>query len=468
VEVQLRSSWYAIKCLSASAIVLVAASWPQDCIAETLMSMLARVYQSNPQINAERARLRGIDEGVPQALSGYRPQVAVGLSAGLQSIKNLFPDSTTQSQQLRPWMAGITLTQPLFNGFKTGNSVRQAEAQVLSGRESLRNVEQTVFVGAVTAFMNVLADQTLVEAQRANVTFLKETLESTRTRLRVGDGTPTDVAQAEARFNRGVADLNAAEVALAIDQATYAQFVGAAPGKLAPPAPVDRLLPGARDEALAISRRENPTVVGATHDVDVAQAAIKIAESALMPNVSVQGGLSRSVETDTTFGTSRTDQASVIGQATVPLYDGGLAAAQVRQAKETLTQVRVVLDQTRVLNDTAVVTSWSTNEGAKTAISAGEAEVRAAGLALEGVQKEYQAGKRTLIEVLNANQDLMAARVRLLQAQRDRTVASFTLLGAIGRLDHKSLGLNTPDYEPQVHYSQVRDAWHGLRTPEGR
>jgi outer membrane protein len=459
----------AVRSLSASVVAFaIAAVSPQGCAAETLMSTLARVYQSNPQLNAERARQRATDEGVPQALAGYRPQVSAGLSAGLQSVKNVFPDSTTQSQQLRPWMAGITLTQPLFNGFKTANSVRQAESQVLSGRQSLRNIEQAVFVGAVTAFMNVLADQGLVEAQRANVTFLKETLESTRIRLRVGDGTPTDVAQAEARFNRGLADLNAAEVALAIDQATYTQFVGIAPGKLTPATPIDRLLPAAREVALAISRRENPTIVGATYDVDTAQAAIKIAESALMPVVSAQGNLSRSVETDTTFGTTRTDQASIVGQATIPLYDGGLAAAQVRQAKETLMQARVMLDQTRVLNDTAVVTSWSTNEGAKTAITAGEAEVRAATLALQGVQKEYQAGKRTLIEVLNANQDLLAARVRLLQAQRDRVVASFALLGAIGRLDHKSLGLNTPEYEPQTHYSQVRDAWHGLRTPEGR
>jgi outer membrane protein len=460
-------SWRGVKALVLAA-PLLAALPAQPAVAETLMGMLARVYQTNPQLNAERARLRGTDEGVPQALAGYRPQLAAGLLAGVQSVKSVFPDSTSQSQLLRPWTAGLTLTQPLFNGFKTASSVRQAESQVLSGRESLRNVEQTVLVAAVTAYMSVLADQTLVDAQHANVTSLQETLESTRARLRAGDTTPTDVAQAEARVNRGLADLNAAEVALAIDQATYAQLVGVRPGRLAPAGPIERLLPTTRDQALAVSRRENPAIVGATHDVDAAQSAIKIAEAALMPSVNVQGSVSRSVQTDTTFGTTRTDQASVVGQATIPLYDGGLAASQVRQAKENLMQVRVVLDQTRVATDTVVATSWSTNEGAKTAITAGEAEVRAAEIALDGVRKEREAGKRTTIDVLNANQDLMAARVRLIQAQRDRVVASFTLLGAIGRLDHKWLALNTPDYDPQVHYSQVRDAWHGLRTPEGR
>jgi outer membrane protein len=173
----------------------------------------------------------------------------------------------------------------------------------------------------------------------------------------------------------------------------------------------------------------------------------------------ISAGASR-VETDTTFGTSRTDQASIVGQATVPLYDDGLASSQVRQAKETLGQLRVVLDQTRRANDTAVATNWSTNEGAKTAIAAGEAEVRAAEIALAGVGKEREAGKRTTIDVLNANQDLMAARLRLIQAERDRVVAS-----CAARRDRTA---RSQMARAQVHYSQVRDAWHGLRTPEGR
>jgi outer membrane protein len=453
-----------------SPAILVAGLWSLSTAAhcETLPEALVRVYQNNPQLNAQRAQLRATDENVPQALSGYRPQLSAGLMSGIIGVNNGLPDGTSQAATLRPWMAGVTLTQPLFNGFKTGNSVRQAESQVRSGREALRTVEQSVFVAAVAAYMGVVADQALVEAQRANVTFLRETLTSTRKSLDAGNVTPTDVAQSEARFNRGLADLNAAEVALATDQATYRQIVGVAPGHLSAAEPVDKLLPKAREEALALGRREHPAIVGAMHDVDTATAAIKVAEAALYPTLNAQGAVSRSVQTDTSLTTSRTDQASIVGNATIPLYDGGLAASQVRQAKETLAQTRLVLDQVRVQVEAAIVIAWVTNEGAKIAIRASEAEVRAATIALAGIRKEYEGGQRRTLDVLNAQQDLMGARGRLIAAQRDRVVASYTLAAALGRLDHRKLELATPDYEPRTHYHQVRDAWHGLRTPDGR
>jgi len=436
--------------------------------AQTLPETLVRVYQNNPQLNAARAQLRVTDENVPQALSGYRPQVSAGLQSGIMGVNNGLPDGSSQSALLKPWMAGVTLTQPLFNGFKTGNAVRQAESQVLSGREALRTAEQTLFVAAVTAYMNVVSDQGLVEAQRANVTFLRETMTSTRKSYEAGNVTPTDVAQSEARYNRGLSDLNAAEVALATDQATFRQIVGVPPGRLAPAEPVDRLLPKTREDAVGLGRREHPLVVGAMHDVDTAQTAVKIAEAALYPTINAQGSVSRSVQTDTTLGTTRTDQASVIGNATLPIYDGGLAASQVRQAKEALGQSRLVLDQVRTQVEAAIVIAWVTNEGAKIAIRAAEAEVRAATLALEGVRREREGGQRTTLDVLNAQQDLVSARSRLIAAQRDRVVASYTLAAALGRLDHRRLELNTPDYEARTHYHQVRDAWHGLRTPDGR
>jgi outer membrane protein len=436
--------------------------------AESLTDALVRAYQGNPQLNAERAKLRGTDEGVPQALSGYRPQVTVGLSAGLISVRNLLPDSTAQSALLKPWTAGITVNQTLFNGYKTGNTVRQTEAQVRSGRESLRSVEQSVLLDGATAYMGVLSNQSLVEAQRLNVTFLRQTLDTTRTRLRVGDVPPTDVAQAEARFARATSDLNNAEVALAISQATYTEVIGVRPGRLTAAEPADRLLPATREEAIAVARRENPSVVGATYDLDAAQFAVGIAQSALYPTLGVQGNVSRNVETDTTLSTTRTDQASVLGTLNVPIYDGGLAASQVRQAKEGLGQARILLDRVRAQTETATIAAWATHQGAKVSVAAAQAEVRASELALDGVRKEAQAGKRTTLEVLNSQQDLMQARARLIAAQQDRVVASYTLLSAIGRLDREHLALASPDYDPQTHYQEVRDAWHGMRTPSGQ
>ncbi len=436
--------------------------------AESLPEALVKAYQTNPQLNAERARQRATDENVPQALAGYRPQVSAGLSVGLQAVRDQLPGNVIQTATLKPWQIGVTVTQTLFNGFKTANSVRVAELQVQSGREALRNVGQGVLLDAVTAYTNVLANQTLVEAQRSNVAFLKETQAITQRRLNAGDVTPTDTAQAEARLNRGLADLNAAEVNYAISQATYAQVVGSAPSQLRPAETTDRLLPRSREDAIALALREHPAVTAAGFDVDVASTSIRVAESSLMPNVTLQGSVSRSRDSDQTLGTFGTDQASVIGQVTQPIYDGGTAASQTRQAKEVAAQSRLVLDQVRNQAKTAVVSAWVANEGAKIAVSASESEVKAAEVALAGVQKEAAGGQRTTVDVLNAQQDLITARARLIGAQRDRVVASYTLLSAIGRLDVKTLNLKTPDYLPEVHYHQVRDAWHGLRTPSGQ
>jgi outer membrane protein len=436
--------------------------------AETLPDALVKAYQSNPQLNADRSRQRGTDENVPQALAGYRPQVVASLSAGLQAVRNLLPDNTVQSDTLRPWTIGVTVSQILFNGFKTTNSVRVAEFQVQSGREALRNTGQGVLLDAVTAYMNVLANQALVEAQRTNVAVLREIQATTRRRLDAGDVTPTDTAQAEARLSRGLADLNAAEVVLAISRATYTQVIGQPSSQLVPAAPVDRLSPTALAAATETANHEHPAVLGAGYDVDVAQTTIKVAEGSLLPTVAVQASASRSRQSDSTLSTFGTDQASVLGQINVPIYDGGTAASQTRQAKELASQSRMVLEQVRNQTKTVVVSAWVSNEGTKVALTAVESEVRAADTALQGVRREAAGGQRTTIDVLNAQQDLTNARSRLILAQRDRVIASYTLLSAVGRLDVHTLNLNTPDYLPEVHYHQVRDAWHGVRTPSGQ
>lgn len=453
-----------------SGICLAVAAWlgAGAARAEDLPEALAKAYQTNPQLNAERARQRATDENVPQALAGYRPQIIASLSAGLQAVRNLLPDNTFQSATLKPWTIGVTVTQTLFNGFKTANSVRVAELQVQSGREALRNVGQGVLLDAVTAYTNVLANQSLVEAQHTNVSFLRETLGVTQRRLKAGDVTPTDTSQAEARLARGLADLNAAEVNLAISRATYTQVIGNPPGQLRPAATVDRYLPRSQDDAVAFATRENPAVTAAGFDVDVASTTIRVAESSLLPTVTLQGNASHSVDSDSTLSTFKTDQASVVGQITAPIYDGGTAASQTRQAKELAAQSRQVLDLVRNQARTAAIGAWVANEGAKIAVTASESEVRAATVALQGVQKEAAGGQRTTVDVLNSQADLIAAKARLIGALRDRVIASYTLLSAIGRLDVKTLSLNTPDYLPEVHYHQVRDAWHGLRTPSGQ
>src|ERR1700682_4518403 len=319
----------------------------ESATAEPLTEALAKAYQSNPQLNADRARQRATDENLPQALADYRQQIVASLSAGLQAVRNLLPDNTVQGDTLRPWTIGVTVSQVLFNGFKTANSVRVAEFQVQSGREALRNTGQGVLLDAVTAYMNVLANQALMEAQRTNVAVLREIRETTKKRLDAGDVTPTDTAQAEARLSRGLADLNTAEVVLAISKATYSQVIGEPPSQLVPAAPVDRLSPIALAAATETASHEHPAVLGAGFDVDVAQTTIHVAESSLLPTVAVQASASRSRQSDSTLGTFGTDQASILGQINVPIYDGGTAASQTRQAKELASQSRMGLEQVR-------------------------------------------------------------------------------------------------------------------------
>ena len=452
----------------AASAVLSMLSNPTSAAAESLTDALIKAYQSNPQLNAERARQRGTDENVPQAMAGYRPQVAANLGAGLQAVRDLLPGNTIQGATLHPWTIGVTVTQVLFNGFKTANSVRVAELQVKSGREALRNVGQGVLLDAVTAYMDVIANQALLAAQQANVAVLREILATTHRRLDAGDVTPTDTAQAEARLNRGLADLNAADVAFAVSKATYTQIIGEPPLQLLPRSPVDRLCQHGLLAATEAATHQHPAVVAAGFDVDVAETTIKVAESSLLPTVSAQGSVSRSRDADHSLSTFATDQASIMGQINVPIYDGGTAASQTRQAKELATQSRLVLEQVRNQARTAVASAWVTNEGTKVALTAAESETRAASVALDGVRREAQGGQRTTIDVLNAQQDLTSARSRQIQAQHDRVIASYSLLSAVGRLDVHVLKLNTPDYLPELHYNQVRDAWHGVRTPSGQ
>jgi outer membrane protein len=373
---------------SAAIVVCVFAAPVLPAQAETLNEALTRAYQSNPQLNATRAQQRATDENVPQALAGYRPQIVASLSAGLQPVRNLLLDNTIQTATLKPWTIGVTVTQNLFNGFKTANSVRVAEFQVLSGREALRNTGQGVLLDAVTAYMNVIANQALVETQRGNVGFLRETVGITKKRLDAGDVTPTDTAQADARLSRGLADLNAAEVALETIRAIYAQVIGNAPANLAAAQTVDRFVPRSRQEAIDTSIRENPAVIAATYDVDVATTTISVTESSLLPQVNVVGNVNRSADSDPNLGTKRADQASVVGALTLPIYDGGTASSQTRQAKETAIQSRLVLEQVRNQARTAAISAWISSEGTKVALSAAQAEVKSAEIALQGVRRE--------------------------------------------------------------------------------
>jgi len=446
--------------------------WAPLACADTLEGALVLAYQNNPSLNAQRASVRATDEGVPQALSGYRPRVTANGSIGSQYWDTTTRTSTTNPtyQNLKgnmtPNSYGITATQTLYNGFQTANKTRQAESQVQAARETLRVTEQTVLLNAVTAYMNLLRDGAILDLQRRNVEVLQEQLRQTRDRFNVGEVTRTDVAQSESRLASGRSQVLSAEATYKASVATYRQVIGVEPGKLTPGSPVDRFSPQNLPASIGVATATHPAVTSAQYNVDAALLQVKVAEGALYPTLALQGNVQQSNE----IGLLQLKQfnASVLGQLTVPIYQGGAEYSLIRQAKETLGQQRLTLDTARDQVRQTVVQSWGQLDAAKANIEATQAQVQASEIALNGVREEARVGQRTTLDVLNAQQELVNARVALVSAQRDRVVASYTLLASVGRLSPQVLGLRVPVYDSNVHYQQVRDSWAGVRTPDGR
>jgi outer membrane protein len=456
--------------------VLACLAWPAATLpthAETLESALMQAYQNNPTLNSQRASLRATDEGVPQALSGYRPRITATGTLGEQYWDTLTKSAASptatyskQSGTVTPNSYGLTTTQTIFNGFQTANRTRQAESQVLAARSTLRVTEQTVLLNAVTAYMNLLRDSAIFDLQKRNVEVLQEQLRQTRDRFNVGEVTRTDVAQSESRLAAGRSQVLTAEANYKSSGATYRQVIGTNPGRLTPGTPVDRFSPPSLPVAVDFASGTHPAVTAAQYNVDVAVSQVKVAEGALYPTLSVQGNVQQNNESSLTF--LRLFNASVIGTLSVPIYQGGAEYSLIRQAKETLGQRRLDLDTARDQVRQTVVQSWGQLDAAKANIEATTAQVQAAEIALNGVREEARVGQRTTLDVLNAQQELVNARVALVTAQRDRVVASYALLSAVGRLAPQVLGLRVPIYDAQEHYEQVRDAWTGVRTPSGR
>jgi outer membrane protein len=458
--------------------MIASAAFPlAKACAQTLEAALVFAYQNNPQLNAQRALVRATDENVPQALAGYRPRASVTANAGVQSLTTTTREigSTTppggatlftQSGQNVPRGVGATITQTLMNGYQTANRTRQAESQVLAARETLRNTEQTVLLSAVTAYMNLLRDLAILDLQRSNMGVLEEQLRQTKTRLESGNVTATDVSQSEARLAVGRTQVFAAEANVATSKAVFRQVIGFEPGRLVPATSVDRFTPKSLPGAVAAGTAQHPTVTLAQHNVDVAVHQVKVAEGALYPTLTLQGGVQKNYET--TLNALESFSASVATQLSIPLYQGGAEYSAIRQAKETQGQRQLDLAAARDQARVQVVQAWAQLEASKRSIESTTGQVASAESALNGVREEARLGQRTTLDVLNAQQELVNARIALVTAQRDRVVNSYALLAAIGRLAPEVLGLAVPLYSAQVHYHQVRDAWIGVRTPDGR
>jgi outer membrane protein len=311
-----------------------------------------------------------------------------------------------------------------------------------------------------------LRDAAIVEVQRSNTRVLEQTLKQTRDRFNVGEVTRTDVAQSEAQLAAGKTQQLTAEANLVTTRANFRRIIGNEPENLAPGSPVDRFLPGTLPAAVDLSLVENPNVTAAMFGIDVNFLQVKVNEGALLPTLSLTAAVQQSYEQTLTI--YRSFGASAVANLTVPIFQGGAEYSLIRQSKENLAQQRLILDTTRDQTRANVVTAWGQLVAGKAQVSSAQSQVTASEIALNGVREEAKAGQRTTLDVLNAQQALVNARVALVTAQHDRVVASYAVLNGVGRLSPIVLNLPTNIYDPSVHYQQVRDSWIGVRAPDGR
>ena len=439
-------------------MLAAAASAPVSASAETLVDALVSAYSGNPTLEAGRARLRAVDENVPRALSGWRPTVEIDGRAGVHHTDA----SGLGDETLEPLSGQLTASQPLYRGGRTTAATRRAESEVLAERARLLMAEQDVFLATSVAYINVLRDEAVIDLNRNNVQVLERQLEATRDRFEVGEITRTDVAQAEARLSRAVSDLVQAEGNLASSRAAYVRLVGAAPGALEP---ASRLTDLPEDEATAIdvAMESNPSLHAARADEEASRHAIDVSLGRLLPEVRLDGEHSR--RTDVSALVGRADDYRLTARVTVPLYRGGAVYSEIRRSREDNSRRRIEVEATRRQVVEGVTRAWEALNTARAEILSRRDEVRAAEIALEGVRQESIVGARTTLDVLDAEQELLDARVALVVVERDEFVASFELAAAIGGLTAANLELPVDPYDAEAHYLGVRNLRWGPDRP---
>jgi outer membrane protein len=432
-----------------------------DARAETIAGALAKAYTTNPQLKADQARQRATDERVPQAKSGWRP--TVDARAGVSRNWDGFTakgDPTRRTDFTRRDFT-ITLSQPIFDGFRTENSVREAEAVVAAGNQNLLAVEQEVLLNAATAYMDVLRDREIVNYRRRSLKFFEEEVRASRARFNVGEITRTDVAQARARASEAQGNLAVAVGNLEASVANYIRVVGEAPGKLKYPGLSPRV-PKTLRQAIDIASDANPQILAAAFNEEAAIAGIGVRKADLLPQLGFQAEYSVAAEPSSSLLDS--ESGSVGGVLSIPLYDGGSTYSRIREAKQTASQRRLeVLDARRQVRE-AVVRTWHLLKAATATIKAAEDAVAAQRIALEGVREEARVGTRTTLDVLNSANELVFAAIALANAKRDRIVAGYQLVAAIGRMTAQDLRLSVSVYRPADHYEAVRDKAFGVRV----
>ncbi len=445
------------------AFALVSAN-PAFSQARTLQDALSEAYANNPTLQSNRALLRATDEGVPQALAGWRPTIALAGSVG-------YGDGTFRSATRGSFAPTIarnardifsdqaTLTQPLYRGGATRAGTSAADNRVFGQRARLLATEQQVFTNTINAYVGVIQAQQLLQLNINNEQVLARQLQATNDRFRVGEITRTDVAQAEAALAGATAQREVAEGNLQTARATFQRVVGyLPPGDLIEPQPL-RLPVKSQQEAAAMAGSNNPTVVAALFNDAAAKDAVDVAFAALMPTVSLQGQIFQSQ--NSALRSSSSNGYQVVASVSVPIYQGGAEYSAIRQARQTEQQTAKLVDDSRRTAVQSAVQAWETLVAARASAASTREAITANQVALDGVEREAIVGSRTTLDVLNAQQALLNSETTLVQNLASVVTASYTVAQAVGRLTARDLALPVPLYDETAYYNAVRNKWAG-------
>lgn len=449
---------------------LLAAALAASCLwggaaeAQTLKEALASTYLTNPTLLAARAELRAVNEGVPQALSAWRPEVIVTGDAGYESGKVLNRNQQLDSQFTSG--AQLQVSQTVFAGGSIQADVDSAEAVVFAQRALLADTEQSVLLAAVTSYMDVWQAKALLDLNIANEERLRRQREATVDRFNVGEVTRTDVSQADARLAGATAERIASQGDLATAESIFYQIIGLNPTNVEQARPV-RVVPRSLQETVAYAQQDAPNVVASRFLESSALSDIRAQLGQLLPQVSLVGlvAYSRGVGSAGNVSNLQFFDGSIVAQVSVPIYQQGFVSSQVRQAKQIASQRRLEITEALRQAEQDAVTAWEALETAKAQITSFQSQVRANTVALEGVQQESLVGARTVLDVLDAEQELLQAQVSLVGAQRDEVVAGYQVASSIGRLTAANLDLGVAIYNPRIDYEKVRNTWFSLDAP---
>jgi len=457
-KLRLQAGWLVALCVAASAVIHGSAR----ASAETIASALSKAYIGNPQLKADQARQRATDEQVPQAKSGWRPTVTTNsdIRKTYQGTRSVATGGSYSKSDFLDGGFRIDLSQPVFDGFRTENALREADATVRAGNQNLLAVEQQVLLDGAIAFMDVIRDRQIANYRRDSLDNFKEQVRAATARFDVGEVTRTDVAQANARSAEARGRYAVAVGNLETSVANYIRVIGVKPGRLIFP-PLSPRVPKTLRQAVAISGETNPQILAAAYVEQAAEANIGVQKSDLLPKVNFEAGYLIDNNSRNSFGRSRT--GFIQGTLSVPIYQSGRVYSQIREAKQVASQRRLeVLDVHRQVRE-RVVSAWHILKAATVTIAAAKEAVAANKTALDGVKQEAQVGTRTTLDVLDAENELVETQVALATSLRDRIVAGYQLVAAIGHMTAADLRLSVNIYDPRRNLEEVRDKAFGAR-----